>query len=167
MARTAENFIGRRFFRLAVVERAPNRGKHVNWLCRCDCGREVAVWAVSLKNGRTRSCGCLVSDRWAQTERPVEDRQRGTLRQFNYRARKMGAVGVVTQADIDALFAAQGGRCANPRCRVNIAGAFHRDHIIALVNGGANWPDNVQLLCAPCNKRKAAKLTCEWVLAAA
>lgn len=44
------------------------------WLCRCDperggCGTEVAVLGVKLRNGNTRSCGCLrdmsVSDRYA------------------------------------------------------------------------------------------------------
>ena len=34
------------------------------WLCLCDpkrggCGTEVAVLGVKLRNGNTRSCGCL------------------------------------------------------------------------------------------------------------
>ena len=33
--------------------------------------------------------------------------------------------------------------------------AYHVDHIEALSNGGTNKPDNIQLLCPPCNLRKA------------
>lgn len=29
------------------------------WLCQCDCGSEAVVWAASLQNGDTKSCGCL------------------------------------------------------------------------------------------------------------
>jgi hypothetical protein len=39
------------------------------WLCRCDCGREAAILAQSLRcalisaQGGSRSCGCLAKDR--------------------------------------------------------------------------------------------------------
>jgi len=29
------------------------------WLCKCDCGNEVAVLGTRLRSGNTRSCGCL------------------------------------------------------------------------------------------------------------
>lgn len=48
-----------RFGRLAVVERAGRKGKHARYRCRCDCGREVVVYATNLRRGRTSSCGCL------------------------------------------------------------------------------------------------------------
>jgi len=53
---------GRRFGRLIVVERAPNRGKLTHWRCRCDCGKAHTVYSGYLKDGRTKSCGCLRSD---------------------------------------------------------------------------------------------------------
>lgn len=30
------------------------------WRCRCDCGNEVVVREICLKNGYTTSCGCKV-----------------------------------------------------------------------------------------------------------
>ena len=31
---------------------------YANWLCKCDCGNYVVRNAVSLKSGKTCSCGC-------------------------------------------------------------------------------------------------------------
>jgi len=54
---TAENLIGKRFGRLIVLERDENRDG-VYWLCRCDCGKEKSIPAVTLKLGTCISCGC-------------------------------------------------------------------------------------------------------------
>ena len=52
-----------RFDRLMVVrEVAPNRWGHRRFLCVCDCGTKKAVGLNELRNGRTRSCGCLHDD---------------------------------------------------------------------------------------------------------
>ena len=72
-----------------------------------------------------------------------------------YRARKTNAEGNYTAADIDRIRADQKGKCAYCRCR--LGKTEHIDHIIALANGGTNWPKNLQLTCAPCNLSKRAK----------
>lgn len=59
-----EDLAGQRFGRLVVVSREPNRVRNNGraktvWLCQCDCGKERAVLAESLKSGATKSCGCL------------------------------------------------------------------------------------------------------------
>lgn len=61
---------GRRFGRLTVLERV---GTYKNendpciamptWRCRCDCGEETVVIGNNLRQGMTRSCGCLRRDR--------------------------------------------------------------------------------------------------------
>lgn len=50
---------GRRFNSLTVVSRAANKGRSVAWNCICDCGNTVIVTGNNLKNGHTKSCGCL------------------------------------------------------------------------------------------------------------
>ena len=55
-----EDLSGQRFGRLLVLEDTKKRMyKSVIWKCECDCGNIVEVYAPSLKNGSTRSCGCL------------------------------------------------------------------------------------------------------------
>lgn len=56
------NLTGQRFGLLTVLKRIHNKGKdngHSHWLCSCDCGKEKIVRGGSLKNGTSRSCGCL------------------------------------------------------------------------------------------------------------
>ena len=62
------NFIditGQRFGRLIVIGRAGRKlfatGQLTTWHCRCDCGNEIDVTLSNLKNGNTKSCGCMKS----------------------------------------------------------------------------------------------------------
>ena len=54
-----EDLTGQKFGRLLVVDRAPNKNGRTCWNCICDCGTSVAVISKSLKDGNTKSCGCL------------------------------------------------------------------------------------------------------------
>ena len=55
--------VGERYGRLVVVRRVSNSGRgKVRFLCRCDCDHEVLVLAEALRNGSTKSCGCLRRD---------------------------------------------------------------------------------------------------------
>ncbi|WP_186425078.1 HNH endonuclease signature motif containing protein [Cupriavidus metallidurans] len=43
-------------------------------------------------------------------------------------------------------------------CRKSIRnGRYHKDHIVALANGGDHAPHNIQLLCPTCNLKKGVK----------
>ncbi len=56
--------VGQTYYRLTVVSRAENskRGQR-RWLCKCECGNDVTVLGTQLRNGHTKSCGCLSRDR--------------------------------------------------------------------------------------------------------
>ena len=46
--------------------------------------------------------------------------------------------------------------CVVCQSRGKVAAAVHRDHVIALVNGGTDTEDNTQALCAECHREKTA-----------
>lgn len=57
---------GQRFGRLVAIAHAGHtregmKGRTSFWKCRCDCGNEKIIRAAFLRNGLTRSCGCLLA----------------------------------------------------------------------------------------------------------
>lgn len=71
------------------------------------------------------------------------------------RAKRRSAPGKFTVSDIRVLFERQNGLCTI--CKCDISSGYHVDHVVALSRGGTNWPENIQLLCAPCNLKKGAR----------
>lgn len=56
--------IGQKFGRLIVlsegdVHTSPNGTRFRRVICRCECGKEKLIRTNNLRNGTTRSCGCL------------------------------------------------------------------------------------------------------------
>ena len=58
----AKNLAGSKFGRLTVTGWERARAGLYLWACSCDCGRRCKVRTAALKNGNTRSCGCLSAD---------------------------------------------------------------------------------------------------------
>jgi hypothetical protein len=54
---------GQRFGRLVAMEKHHQgiQGRWY-WLCKCNCGNSVVVLGTQLRNGNTKSCGCLKSE---------------------------------------------------------------------------------------------------------
>jgi 5-methylcytosine-specific restriction endonuclease McrA len=89
------------------------------------------------------------SSDWAKNN-PDKNRDKAERR----RARKAGASGSYTTADIEAIRVAQGNRCY--LCGKTLK-KYHIDHFIPLALGGSNDPGNLRLACPSCNLRKHAK----------
>ncbi len=55
------NIVGKKFGRLFVIEEDPGIPKNVakRFVCRCDCGKTVVTNGTNIKNGSSKSCGCL------------------------------------------------------------------------------------------------------------
>lgn len=81
----------------------------------------------------------------------------------SYRARERNSEGRYTSQYIDKLLSKQNNRCIGCRISFNLI-KYTVDHIKPLSRGGSNWPDNIQLLCGPCNDSKGVKFMCEWVV---
>lgn len=54
---------GQKFGRLIAIKRIPmeddGKSKFAWWECQCECGNKASVRASLLRNGGTKSCGCL------------------------------------------------------------------------------------------------------------
>ncbi len=56
----AASIIGQHFGRLTVIKRVNNnKWGNACWLCMCICGQSIVIRTSYIKNGHTRSCGCL------------------------------------------------------------------------------------------------------------
>lgn len=74
------NLAGKQFGRLFVVSPAPRIANRTAWNCVCECGSKRIVRTQSLRNGETRSCGCLSSEihaRMCQSRLAEENRIHG------------------------------------------------------------------------------------------
>ncbi|MCD7837327.1 MAG: hypothetical protein LUG65_00245 [Clostridiales bacterium] len=72
-----DNYIGKRFGRLAVIEFA-GTGKDIGlnntkryWKCRCDCGNVTIVGQAELQRGDSQSCGCLHTERFLENQKLI------------------------------------------------------------------------------------------------
>lgn len=51
------------FGKLTVLKRdITTQKKGLYWICQCECGNKTSVYSTSLKNGNTKSCGCLAKE---------------------------------------------------------------------------------------------------------
>lgn len=55
-----KDLTGRKYGRLTAIKSVErDKNNHYKWLCRCECGNEKIIYAHSLRNDVTKSCGCL------------------------------------------------------------------------------------------------------------
>lgn len=60
---------GATYGRLTVISAVPRQGREMQrWLCHCSCGKQSTPQGVALKNGTTKSCGCLRAERAVETQ---------------------------------------------------------------------------------------------------
>ena len=111
------------------------------------CGSIFERW--NYDTGR-RYCSMACRREHEQLRRPETLRRlsaSAAARSANRRASQWQSVGVLTYADILALWDRQ------PVC-VECGRGRGIDHIVGLFRGGTNTPDNLQTMCQRCNQRK-------------
>lgn len=71
-----EDLTGKKFGKLLVLGLADNMARHNRkWKCECECSSIIDVFAVHLKKGASKSCGCLKGT-------PRNIREQGLLKCF-------------------------------------------------------------------------------------
>jgi hypothetical protein len=80
------NLSGKKFNKLTVIEPIPRDiGERTKYRCKCDCGNETIVDGSKIKNGHTKSCGCLYKEvDYGHNRLKVGEASRNTL-VYNYK----------------------------------------------------------------------------------
>ena len=60
------NLIGQRFGKLVVLKEAEKKNTSIRWHCKCDCGKTSIPSTVNLRNGVSKSCGCVSSQKLSE-----------------------------------------------------------------------------------------------------
>lgn len=58
----AVDIVGNKYNRLTVIAKDQTIDARARWKCRCECGNEVVVRGIDLRNDTSKSCGCLRRD---------------------------------------------------------------------------------------------------------
>jgi len=66
---------GNRYGKWVVLKRAENSPRGTRWLCKCDCGTKRVVGGGSLRDGKSRSCGCS----WRKSAKEMAGQKFGFL----------------------------------------------------------------------------------------
>lgn len=82
----AIDLTGQKFGKLTVIERDleynkkhSNKNGYAFWLCKCDCGNFTSVAGPHLREGSTKSCGCLKKEIDKQKYKDLKNQRFGKL----------------------------------------------------------------------------------------
>jgi 5-methylcytosine-specific restriction endonuclease McrA len=139
-------------YRAANAEK--ERARSTAWKA-ANLAREVAYqanhYAVNREKVRARHA------KWKK-----ENLAKSAVHSRNRRARQCDVGGEHTATDIERLYDLQSGQCAV--CTAEFSEDPHTvDHIIPIVRGGSNAPENLHLLCGHCNYSKGTKDYQVWL----
>jgi 5-methylcytosine-specific restriction endonuclease McrA len=86
----------------------------------------------------------------------------GKVRARNFKRRNLVLASEThfTQADVNAQYVSQDGKCAY--CGTPLNDDFEIDHYIPVSRGGSNGKENIRCACQRCNRAKQDKMPDEW-----
>ena len=158
------DLLGQCFGELIVIKQN-NTDKHGNimWLCRCNCGNEAVVRATRLRNGKTKSCGCLGAIKFKGYG---ESSKNTIFSRYKKRAEKKN---VEFSLSKDRFFELTDGVCfycgekpSNVNKNKNNNGDFIYNGIDRIDSSKGYIEGNVVTSCSKCNFAKREMTTSEF-----
>ncbi len=156
-----ENETGNRYSRLVVLGQAGvNKDRHILWRCQCDCGNVTVVSGNNLRQGVTKSCGCLKTLPFGVSA------MRGLASNYRRRAKEKGHVWSLTEDEFVKLTSLPCFYCGIlpsqvHRCK-NCNGNYIYNGIDRVDNSKGYTFDNVVSCCGVCNCAKHTMTTSEF-----
>jgi len=159
---------GRRFGRLTVIKRdysdPRNKADKIFWLCKCDCGNEKNIDGRHLRNGNTKSCGCLRNELTSKRSRLgfglANTRER--ISRYKSNAKNRGLEWNLTEEQFTKLTKQNcyycGAKPKNQSKRKWQNGSYACNGLDRIDNTKGYTIDNVVPCCKDCNAAKG-KLT--------
>jgi len=172
-----------RFGKLVVLRR--NNSKDYKWVCKCDCGQECIIRRVHLKNGHTKSCGCLLKEKLSISKRlefPWLTSRNDLISSYKIRAKGKGLSFELSREECHKLFKGNCYYCGSPpentiNSYLTQSGDFvHNKHILGdpklstyIYNGidrsdnkMGYYIENCNSCCSICNYGKWNMPLSEW-----
>ena len=151
---------GQKFERLTVIKRSyPNKdyGKAM-WLCKCECGIEKIICGCNLRNGRIKSCGCLLRENRGKKISPGLASIRQVISCYKRNAKRRGFEYNLTEEQFKEITQQDCYYCGEKPN--NIQKAYHNNGdytyngIDRIDNNKGYTIDNVVSCCFTCNRAK-------------
>ena len=158
--RTAD-LIGMQFSRLKVIDfygyRAVGKFSSAFWWCLCECGTEKKVQARFLKNGLTKSCGCIQRERASElnSKPPGVAGFNKIHRSYVYGAQNRGYSWELSEDDVKRLFESSCHYCGKaPSQESGYSSIYLHSGIDRIDNDKGYDVANCVSCCSICNYAK-------------
>lgn len=164
---------GRRFGRLVVLEMVARRERGTSrWACACDCGKQSVARGDKLRNGQTRSCGCLGAETRARHIQanalpPGEAAFRSLLTIYRRNARLRRHDFSLTADEFRQLVTSNCHYCGIPpqndvSAGSSTNGSFRCGGVDRLYNDRGYTLENCRSCCTECNMAKGSMGPERW-----
>lgn len=153
------NLVGKKFNKLLVLEIIPRSlYKRTKFKCKCDCGNEIIVEGSKLKNGHTKSCGCIKQEiDYGKSSRGIfgESSRKSLISSYKDNAKRKNIEFNLTDDEMTNLFQLNcfycGSEPKNIYTRKNLFGFYIYNGIDRKNNNLGYTLDNVVPCCTQCN----------------
>lgn len=156
------NLVGKRFGKLAVIERLEKHTKSraIYYKCICDCGKEKIALSKNLHEGKTNNCGCETIARLSISRRKgygqaLRNRVVGS---YKSGAKRKGREFKLTDEELNKLFKGNcyycGTKPSTTISNVKHFGEFTYNGIDRINSNKGYVIDNVVSCCKVCNYMK-------------
>jgi hypothetical protein len=156
-SKTTGKYIGLRYGRY-VVTAFSRRKSNTEYLyyCLCDCGVGREVRISSLKQGHTKSCGCLHKD--VKRHAPGSAALKNLFNRYQWEARQRGYSFELSLEQFQKITAQNCFYCDSPPFQVHGQRGYHGSikysGVDRVDNALGYVPDNCVPSCKPCNAAK-------------
>jgi hypothetical protein len=163
--RQVSDLVGNRFSKLLVERFSHTKNGYSYWSCLCDCGARIETRGVSLKQGNTKSCGCVRAQKLAKRHASKSLRDLAiTDRMSNYRseARRKGHEFELSRQEFATLvfgncvYCGESPQNAFKAKRAGVVQVIKLNGIDRFDNSKGYRKDNCLTCCQKCNSLKSA-----------